>query len=116
MYSYFWQLIKSGSSTVHADSGRGKSNAAFDPTAKYFAKYENPGKQVLVLYGTEYGCSEEVSRKLFDQLVDAAKDGETGVQPRVLNARHFELIDWDKEQLLLCVFSTTGDGNYIHTR
>ena len=103
-------------STAHADSGDGKPKAAFDPSAKYFAKYDSPGKQVLILYGTEYGCSEEVGRKLFDRLAEAAKDEETGVQPRVMNARHFELIEWDKEQLLLCVFSTTGDGNNIHAR
>lgn len=69
---------------------------------------------MLILYGTEYGCSEEVSRKLFDRLTESMEHREAGVQPRVVNARDFQLIDWEKEQLLLCVFSTTGDGNVTH--
>lgn len=36
---------------------------------QYVRHYDKPGKQILVLYGTEYGFSEEISRTLFDKLV-----------------------------------------------
>ena len=32
--------------------------------SKYCTKYEEPGKQLLILYGTEYGFSEEVAKKV----------------------------------------------------
>ena len=41
-----------------------------DPSDKYHTCYEEPGKQVLILYGTEYGFSEEIARKLFDRISD----------------------------------------------
>ena len=41
-----------------------------DPSDKYRTCYEEPGKQVLILYGTEYGFSEEIARKLFDRISD----------------------------------------------
>ena len=75
-------------------------------TNKYASKYSVPGKQVLILYGTEYGFGEEISRKLFDVLSDNSSD----IQPRVLNAKNYELIDFEQEEVLLCIFSTTGDG------
>ena len=76
---------------------------------RYSARYEEPGKQLLILYGTEYGFSEEVAKKLFDQICDET-DKEQSLQPRVLNAKDFEKVDFNKEQVLLCVFSTSGDG------
>ena len=33
------------------------------------------------------------------------------IQPRVVNARDYELLNWEHEQVALCVFSTSGDGN-----
>ncbi len=77
--------------------------------SKYCTKYEEPGKQILILYGTEYGFSEEIARKLFDK-VDDESYRELSWQPRVMNSKDFEKIDFSKEQALLCVFSTTGDG------
>ena len=75
-------------------------------TNKYASKYSLPGKQVLILYGTEYGFGEEISRKLFDVLSDNSSD----IQPRVLNAKNYEVVDFKQEEVLLCIFSTTGDG------
>ncbi|XP_062601583.1 NADPH oxidoreductase A-like [Saccostrea cucullata] len=37
--------------------------------SKYTKDYTTEGQQILVLYGTEYGFSEEVARKLFDRYV-----------------------------------------------
>ena len=62
------------------------------------------GKLVLVLYGTEYGFSEEVGVAVRDRLL------REGYLPRVLNARDYGRVDWAQEQVLLCVFSTSGDG------
>ena len=76
---------------------------------KYCTNYEEPGKQVLILFGTEYGFSEEVAKKLFDRLSEDQCQ-ELSLQPRVLNAREYTKVDFDKEQVILCIFSTTGDG------
>ena len=32
------------------------------------------------------------------------------IQPRVVNAQDFKILNWECEQVLLCVFSTSGDG------
>ena len=48
----------------------GNITARKDPSDKYRTCYEEPGKQVLILYGTEYGFSEEIARKLFDKISD----------------------------------------------
>ena len=81
-----------------------------DPLAKYRTKYDEPGKQLLILYASEYGFSEEVARKLFEEIADGETYQELSLQPRVINAKDFELLDFDKEQVALCLFSTTGDG------
>ena len=82
----------------------------FDPFSKYHTKYDEPGKQLLILYGSEYGFSEEVARKLFDKITDNETCLDLSMQPRVVNAKNFETLDFNKEQVLLCLFSTTGDG------
>ena len=82
----------------------------FDPLSKYRIKYDEPGKQLLILYGSEYGFSEEVARKLFDKIADNETYQELSIQPRVLNAKDFNILDFTKEQVVLCLFSTTGDG------
>lgn len=74
--------------------------------SKYCTNYTTPGKQVLVLYGTEYGFAEEISRKVFDRL---AAIGQL-IQPRLINAKNYSMVDFEKEQIMLCVCSTTGDG------
>ena len=76
-------------------------------------KYEEPGRQVLILYGTEYGFSEEIARKTFDAFCDNEECTKLDIQPRVVNARDYKLVQFDKEQVVLCVFSTTGDGKCL---
>jgi len=34
---------------------------------KYRRKYAEPGRQILIMYGTEYGFSKELARELFDR-------------------------------------------------
>ncbi len=76
---------------------------------KYRTNYTEPGKQLLILFGTEYGFSEEVAKALFD-LLSGDHYQEQSFQPRLLNAKEYLQVDFDKEQVVLCVFSTTGDG------
>lgn len=61
---------------------------------------------MLVLYGTEYGFAEEIAQKVFDRLAAVGDQ----LQPRLLNAKDYAMLDFAKEQLMLCIFSTTGDG------
>lgn len=61
---------------------------------------------MTVLFGTEYGCSEEVAEKLCDRLGGM---GPTW-QARLVNARYHTWIDWPQEQVVLVVISTSGDG------
>lgn len=93
--------------------------------AKYREVYSEEGKQVLILFATEYGFSEEVphiaprhlwhlrfrsrvilkitsaisppqvSRKLFDGLYAPPQ-----CQPRLVNARDRDVFDLEKEQVL----------------
>ena len=51
-----------------------------DASDRYRTCYEEPGKQVLILYGTEYGFSEEIARKLFDNISDSDKHVEVSTQ------------------------------------
>ena len=34
---------------------------------KYKKNYETEGRQILIIYGTEYGCSEEIAKLLFNK-------------------------------------------------
>ena len=94
---------------ISCSSDDDKSNTATITGDRYCTCYEEPGKQLLILYGTEYGFSEELARNLFDRFCDDVCQ-ELSLQPRVLNAKDFEKVDFSREQVLLCVFSTSGDG------
>ena len=62
---------------------------------RYTKTFTEPGKQVLVLYGTEYSFSGEVARKLFDNLMKME-----GVQPRLINMKDYNgMCDLLKEQV-----------------
>ncbi|XP_066292774.1 NADPH oxidoreductase A-like isoform X2 [Branchiostoma lanceolatum] len=78
---------------------------------RYLVNYTDVGKQVLVMFGTEYGCSEEVAKKLFDSVASLPLDGSGArLQPRLVNAQHHSAVDWSQESVLLLVISTSGDG------
>eukprot|EP00741_Cyanophora_paradoxa_P008545 tig00001339_g8270.t1 len=65
----------------------------------------NPGRAVLVFYGTEYGASKEIAFKLGDRL------NEEGVyKARVINLIDHKAIDFSQEQAVMIVCSTAGDG------
>ncbi|KAI8491637.1 hypothetical protein Bbelb_304420, partial [Branchiostoma belcheri] len=77
---------------------------------RYLVNYTEPGKQVLVMFGTEYGCSEEVAKKLFDGVASLPLDGSGArLQPRLVSAQQHSAVDWSQECVLLLVISTSGD-------
>ena len=97
--------------TSHTDDNEAARNHN-GTTQKYNTCYEDPGKQILILYGTEYGFSEELAHKLFDRF-RLEECSNAGIQPRVLNSKHYKLIDYEREQVILHIFSTTGDGEVV---
>ena len=98
---------------ISCSSDGDESNTAAITRDRYCTCYEEPGKQLLILYGTEYGFSEELAKNLFDRFCDSGYQ-DLSLQPRVLNAKAFEMVDFGREQVLLCVFSTSGDGKPRH--
>ncbi|KAK2153298.1 hypothetical protein LSH36_301g01010 [Paralvinella palmiformis] len=80
-------------------------------TDHYKCVYDKPGRQILLLFGTEYGFSEEIAKKLFDRIcLLESKNGQLPWQPRVVNAKQYECIDFSREHVLFVVISTAGDG------
>ena len=58
-----WNILNNFSIFLLAgsvDSTCGGSN-------QYHWSYTSPGKQLLILYGTEYGCSKEIAQELYDR-------------------------------------------------
>jgi sulfite reductase (NADPH) flavoprotein alpha-component len=64
--------------------------------SKYDMPYTTDGKQLLILFGTEYGYSEELAKRTFDLLEGLGIDG---LQPRVVNMADHETVDLTKEQV-----------------
>lgn len=77
---------------------------------RYAFNYATAGKAILVAYGTEYGFSEQLAKKLIDAIVVAGKERGIAYQPRLLNLRDHESVQWAQEQCVIFVCSTTGDG------
>eukprot|EP01137_Pigoraptor_chileana_P012408 Opistho-2@64785 len=75
--------------------------------AKYKRVFTTPGKQLVIVYGTEYGFSETIARRLYDAIEPLESEG---FQPRLVNLKNSAIVDFKKEQVILAVCSTTGDG------
>ncbi|KAL4223334.1 hypothetical protein ACF0H5_016805 [Mactra antiquata] len=87
-----------------------KKNVSNSET-KYKADYTEEGRQILILYGTEYGCSEDIAKLLFDKIKTLNEHIELPpFQPRLINARDYKVIDFTREQVVFIVISTSGDG------
>lgn len=54
-----------------------------------------------------------MARKLFDRIAGGEAFQAISLQPRVLNSKDFEKVELSKERVVLCIFSTTGDGRTI---
>ncbi|KAA8497838.1 NADPH oxidoreductase A [Porphyridium purpureum] len=63
-------------------------------------------RRVLVLYGTEYGFSKEVARKIAETLAERVAD----CAPRVLSTAFFNVLEPARENVIVMACSTTGDG------
>eukprot|EP01089_Gocevia_fonbrunei_P011892 TRINITY_DN2650_c0_g1_i1.p1 TRINITY_DN2650_c0_g1~~TRINITY_DN2650_c0_g1_i1.p1 ORF type:complete len:644 (+),score=155.36 TRINITY_DN2650_c0_g1_i1:53-1984(+) len=80
---------------------------------KYYKVYSKSGKQILITFATEYGFSEEVAKGLYDHLesnLEAGGSDENQYQIRLARLAWHKLIDLSKEQIVLSICSTTGDG------
>ncbi|KAL3856423.1 hypothetical protein ACJMK2_011185 [Sinanodonta woodiana] len=77
--------------------------------SKYTVEYTTEGKQILILYGTEYGFSEEVAKHLFDRICEQ-QGLDPLLQPRLVNASQYDCLDLSREQLCALLISTSGDG------
>ena len=91
----------------------GASSSSSSILCRYYSNYEEPGRQILLLYGTEYGFSEEIARKLFDEMSEDQDLRDMSLQPRVFNSKYFQRLDFSKESVALCIFSTSGDGESV---
>lgn len=80
-------------------------------TDKYRKTYEQPGRQVLIIYATEYGFSKEMARELYDRIeLSGSGSDNLPLQPRILDAKNFSAVDLMQESCLFVVISTAGDG------
>lgn len=75
---------------------------------QYSSSCETCTKRVLVAYGTEYGFSREVAKKIAERLSEHF--GKDNLSVRVINLLHWEVVNWKEEELILVACSTTGDG------
>lgn len=92
-------------------SSKDDNSAAKSKRDKYRRTYDQPGKQILIIYGTEYGFSEELARELFDRVeVHGSDADQTRMQPRIVNAKNFASVNLLQESCLFVIISTAGDG------
>jgi sulfite reductase (NADPH) flavoprotein alpha-component len=61
---------------------------------------------VLILYGTEYGLSRELAKKMEEEILQLGGK----LYPRVVDMEDHSVIEWEKEQTVLLICSTYGDG------
>jgi sulfite reductase (NADPH) flavoprotein alpha-component len=69
------------------------------------AKSETPVKSLAILFGSQTGTAEGVAKKI------AKRAEEAGFGPKVVDMAKFETVDLAKEERLLIVTSTYGDGD-----
>jgi sulfite reductase alpha subunit-like flavoprotein len=66
---------------------------------------DKEGIPILVLYGTEYGYSKEIAENLTMKLLKLSE-----FTPRCLSTENYHFVNFEKEQVILLVVSTQGDG------
>ncbi|EFC42856.1 predicted protein [Naegleria gruberi] len=66
---------------------------------------------ILVLYGTEFGFSKQVGMKICEEIVEKLNNKDDFVfVPRLLDLKHYNVIDWSQESCVISVCSTYGEG------
>ncbi|EGC39536.1 NADPH-cytochrome-P450 oxidoreductase [Dictyostelium purpureum] len=110
LYKFFTQP------SVSKDEGDKFQFNAIDPSLvkqikkevkERFIKPNGEVVPILIFYGTEYGLSAEVAKKLEEQI---NKLGDGQFWARIVDMEEYELIEFEKEQLVLIITSTYGDG------
>ncbi|MBI4662710.1 MAG: assimilatory sulfite reductase (NADPH) flavoprotein subunit [Verrucomicrobia bacterium] len=84
---------------LFADASAGKN--ALDSRSQL----PSAAEPLLVLYGSQTGTAEQLAKRL------AAEAEKHGFKPRVLEMNAFAAVDFAKEQRLILVTSTWGDGD-----
>ena len=64
---------------------------------------------ILVLYGSEYGYSKDLAIMLCER-ISSLSFADAVLSPRCMNMLYFDLIDWQRELIVLTLCSTAGDG------
>jgi sulfite reductase (NADPH) flavoprotein alpha-component len=81
------------------------------PESQYKRTYTCEGRQILIAFATEYGCSEQVARTTYDKiLASSTKNHGNQWQPRIINLKYYDKIDFTKESVIIFICSTAGDG------
>lgn len=90
-----------------ADPNKPKPKRAADTTDEV---YKTPGRQILILYGTAYGFSELLGKKLYWRIRKEA-EASLNLQPRLVNMKDFDgFVDLAQETTVFVLVSTAGDG------
>ena len=69
--------------------------------------------KILVLYGTEFGFSKQVATIVCEKIAELyCKTGDKKVilLPRMLDMKHYNMVEWEKENCVVAVCSTYGEG------
>ena len=89
---------------LFADANVGESEPGVSP-GRLAASLAEPPEPLLVMYGSQTGAAEQLARRF-------AKDAEKhGFAPRVMELNAFASVDFAKENHLIIVTSTWGDGD-----
>src|ERR1700677_878081 len=64
-----------------------------------------PAKPVTILYGSQTGTAEGVAKKAMKEA------GKRGLAPKVVDMADFQTVDFAKEENVLVITSTYGDGD-----
>lgn len=68
-----------------------------------------PVRPLLIIYGTEYGASREIAYKL-EKMIRESSALKDLYWPRVVDLEDYNVLEFDKEHLVLSICSTYGDG------
>ncbi len=68
-------------------------------------------RRITVIYGTEFGFSEEATQLLCEGLLECGEEEDSQpVSMRYIDAEDYEIIDWGEVDTCLLLCSTAGDG------
>ena len=93
---------------INLDAG---SNSDLENLFRFESTDPN-ARNVLVLFASEYGFSEESALEFSEALFQGAKNGnQQTLSVRYLNAKHYSIIEWPEIDCCMLMCSTAGDGD-----